>query len=865
MKSKATLILLILFSLSIYSEVITTLKIKERSSVARVDEVVTCGVPLPLSGQYRDSSKLVLRDENNNPVACQFRPASKWWQDKSSIRWLHLNFQMSTAADAEKTYTLCREDAPPTLSTPKLTVTDEGTKFTVVTGPLKLTVKKANFNLFDEVWVDETGAGSFDNAHKVVASHNKGFSLLSGGQRYYSSNDAASTAVIEKNGNRSVTLRCDGLLKNNSGTSLFWYRTRITFYDNSKVVNVQFSFENRNPEINTKVAMSGLNCELPLVLSQRQFAIGAPTAPKTGTITAGQNLVLTCHKLDKFKFSGAVVDSGNPRDGMNPKMGWMAQFDGTKGAAVALKYMMQMYPSCLMQSDTSIIVGMFSHVFTGGATTFPPRNTTYYDIYSGMSRTHDIRFSFFNNDLPSEIQGNIAGIQTPLFPVAPAEWYTNQTECIARLTPAGDFARYGSDSTLVSKYERFNNQAFLKCIGNTNTLLGGKDAYDYLGWGDNPHEFTTRLLWNGNYYDLPYLHFTHFLRNLDFRFMDYAVAHAGHIRDLHIVHYDATNTNDGGNRYCPPTNHIGADATTPNIQDHSSHHKTQSLFINYYMTGDLRSLDVAFKGNKWVVNRGVSGTTYVMDAGKFYYARRPAHNLFTLSYNYRQTLNRTDSVNMMAHWNAIKPMLISDPQPGTDFLIGLLTEAVVDVYNTTGDTSCISTLKNVADKLTQYTCNSAFAFAWLWKKTGNPLYRTKMISALAYIDTWSTLFGHHEKDFAVEERNLTRVFSELADVANGISTEKKPEAVKTVNSIDVTPNPFNSATVINLANIDGFNAKTCKVTVYDSNGKLIADLSKSISSGKVMLSAKGRTCGVYYIKADIGNGKALKTKVLLLK
>jgi hypothetical protein len=219
---------------------------------------------------------------------------------------------------------------------------------------------------------------------------------------------------------------------------------------------------------------------------------------------------------------------------------------------------------------------------------------------------------------------------------------------------------------------------------------------------------------------------------------------------------------------------------------------------------------------------------------------------------------------MMNHWKAIKPLLISDPAPGTDFLIGLLTEAVVDVYEVSGDTSCISTLKNVADKITAYTCNSSYSFAWLWNRTRNPIYRAKMTTALAYVDSWSTLFAHHEKDFAVEERNIARVFYELQEAA-AISIENGNGKSEIKSNVEIVPNPFNPITTIKLNGIRNNSSNECLIKVFDSRGRIVADLSHLIKNNAVVFDAKNLNSGVYFIKVDLGNKNSTKTRALLVK
>ena len=62
----------------------------------------------------------------------------------------------------------------------------------------------------------------------------------------------------------ACVIKVEGRLKNSAGTPQFFFQARIYAYNNSKIVKVVFSFENRNSDVTTFVPMHGLNLELPL-------------------------------------------------------------------------------------------------------------------------------------------------------------------------------------------------------------------------------------------------------------------------------------------------------------------------------------------------------------------------------------------------------------------------------------------------------------------------------------------------------------------------------------------------------------------------------------------------------------------------
>jgi hypothetical protein len=63
------------------------------------------------------------------------------------------------------------------------------------------------------------------------------------------------------------------------------------------------------------------------------------------------------------------------------------------------------------------------------------------------------------------------------------------------------------------------------------------------------------------------------------------------------------------------------------------------------------------------------------------------------------------------------------------------------------------------------------------------------------------------------------------------------------------PNPFNPAVVLTLS---GTLARGSSVKVFSMSGKLIADLSRNISNGRVVWNASGISSGVYMAVAQKG-------------
>jgi hypothetical protein len=880
MKKIVFIVCMIFAYVFLYSEPIVTLSVTERAGFSRVSEPVLMGVPLP-DGLLSDTGELALKDASGNVVNCHFAPAQKWWTDKQSLRWVHLNFQTDMDSGAVKQFTLWREPASHRFSGSNLSLSDLGTKYQITTGPVRFTVKKKGFNLFDEAWIDESGAMGFTNTNKVIDTHKKGFSLLSsGGVRYYGVNDSAatSTVVVEQNNPAVIVLKADGKMKSAAGSSLFDYSCRIFAYANSKIVRVVFTFENRSPTASSFVSMYGLNLELPLSLSSVNYGFGHKRGTKTGTLSGSDAAYLYVHAIDKYRFglNNSVIDSGNTRTDRSFDLGTVWASDGSKGVGALTQFFWQMYPSSVeINGSGNLNLGLFSHRLRSGPTSFPPRFADHYDIAAGMARTHDIRIVFFNDDTEKEVRASLSGSQSPLYALAPAAWYCRATKALGPLVEKGNWSLFTSaESSVVAPVETKIWTNALRCVGNTNGLIGGKEAYDYLGWGDNPHGYKAvgDLYWNGNYYDLPILIYTHFVRTLDYRFLDYAYAHTAHIRDLHQTHFEPTSGSDGACRYCPPTNHYGNETLVPAVMTQTSHHKTQSMFFQYYMLADYRARDVALKGVKWIKNKGTSE-----NAEFACYTRRPANCINTLVEGYKYNYDAGCLTVLNNFITSISNIMGTRGVPAcglTDqfWMVGLLGEAMVDAYEATRNTEWMRLAKLASDSIppSSASSNMAYTAAASWRFYNSPQNRVRALGNFSKVPTDVT---HLEKDYTLDCRSIPKAIGMFAipDSLNGTSAAEAGSGARLDDiALSITPNPFNPSTLLLLSGILTKH-EIVSIAVFSSTGKKIWSIEGMTANGSFVAEWNGKDAdnvpvsSGYYLARAVAGSRIVEKKMVLIR
>jgi len=242
---KNTLICLVLSS-SCFAQLNVPLTVQEAlipgtngfSGLARTNDPLTVGVPLPDSAGITSTSVLGLTGAS----AGQFTPEARW--PDGNIKWLKIRAIIpSVSAGGTATITLTSTGAG-NFGGSNL-ATDNGSTITVATGTATFTIKKANFNVIDQAVVGPTTVVSSGSSMGLVVEGpspaaaypgNVTCSPTSGGTActtvYASSNDSASTCMIEENGPAVAVLKCTADLIDSASHTYMHTTTREYFYRN---------------------------------------------------------------------------------------------------------------------------------------------------------------------------------------------------------------------------------------------------------------------------------------------------------------------------------------------------------------------------------------------------------------------------------------------------------------------------------------------------------------------------------------------------------------------------------------------------------------------------------------------------------
>jgi hypothetical protein len=860
---------------------IVELTIKERAGIARQGEPITVGVPLP-SGLITDTASLALTDTAGNRIDCEFRKAGEWLKN-TSLRWVHLDFQASVPESGSVKVVLHQDASKHAVTDSRLTVTDLGAKIEVSTGLIKFTVKKSNYNVIDEAWVDETGAGNYA-AKQVVAAHSRGLSGFWAGAEYLSSNDAASTTIVERKGPMAVVLKSTGFLKSTASAQLFRFVCRLYAYNQSATLKFVYSFEN-NRGVTDSTSLQSLDVDIPTTLAASPtFFLGAPLAAKIGTLSSASDtaycLASNAYNIAgngsaatvNYAFGGRATGSGQAMNSMTHlrqrHLGWAALSDGAKGLAFTVRDFWQTNPTSVeVYGDGLCRIGLYPRL----------RNGDYGDIaiYGGHSRTHEMRFVFLGSGATEQaICEQIGGMQAPLMAMAPPAWYCSGTLGYTRLTER-DYTKYHPKyKTWVQSLDNRMTSSFLMQDGYFDRFSRegvSLDAYGFLDWGSTFHwAWTvglydpTNISWDGQYYGLDDVYFVEFLRSGDLRWFDaFESQERGHM-DLQIGHFGPGAGSTGACRYCPSRDHARQDEGNLYISGECNHHKNSGLFQRWYLCADERSRDVAMETVDWALRDWP--TTYQsvsqIRGPAFYCMMLMEAYLYTKQQNYLTNVGNTVNYHIDYYNTTANKSFFAFSQ--FDWLGSFFAEAAAD-YNEVSPTVKVQTFFRDLSSYTQLYKSPrwAMANAYAYKLFKDTLYLGRAVECMKVNPALPNLF----KDFASEYRSMSRGTFYIKDT--GLTSVEKKFRVPLSDRLSLSPNPFNPDLAVRYWRN---SVSDVQIRIFDADGRLVKALappSGNWQPGWNQVTWKGEdqsgqraASGVYLLQ--VMEGKNLLTRKVML-
>jgi len=712
---------------------VTTLTVADEAGVARVDEPITMGVPLP-EGLVTDTARLALRDAAGKPIPCQVTEAARWLDGKH-LKWVHVTWKQSVGAKGKETVAVVLLDEPAAPAKTSLSAVATDNVVTVQTGYVKFVVRGAKFNGIDAAWFDPTGGNRFDDANKVIGGagggsivaspdksqvsvENEQFKVDGEGKAYASASDAAGTVEIEEAGPQRVVVKATGRHLNGEQKALD-YIVRFYAYADSPVVRVSHTFvcaQGEKPA--DHLFMSGLTFPIPTTLGGGAVTVGSEKAPVTATGTAR----IFQDTSDHYAITGGgkTLAEGKGKATKPITTGWIDLSKGDLGLAVGAKWFWQMFPKALSTTaDGTINVELY-----------PADAHQPLEVYMGQSRTHYLTLLFHAKTDRRAVEAVFASSQKPLHAWAPGKYCTRDTHCLGYAIE-NDPALFGENWPKVEAWNKVQRRSLDMLMGkiDDNSYNGvRRDSYGVYAWGDRFHwgwpKFGSspyhvrqwRESWAGNYYDYPNAMIMTFFRTGDKAFLKRFFPNAIQIGDVHTVNYHPRKKYVGECRYCPPRNFVAVDGGKPYVSNEFNHYKSQSVYAHWYLTGDRRSLDhCRLLANAAFLNG---------DADSGWAARGIGGQMAGLWNAYELTREKKYFTRLKGLAGRAMRQFKRGKYSKGGFHDGIANEGLVYYYWVSGDPAVIETFKTGFEKSKRKTSypNMALGLALMYRVTGEQKY-----------------------------------------------------------------------------------------------------------------------------------------------
>jgi len=548
------------------------------SGIDRKSEPVTVGIPFP---------KGVLNEKNGIPQLAlagaqdyQFRTLARW--PDGSVRWALVDFQADCPAERmNKNVMVTRGSGN---SSGKFLAKDRNDNILVDTGPLKVTIRKKRFNLFDSILID--------GREVISPGISKGIVCVDGSdETYLGSTDPKANLIIEDNGPVRCVVKATGTHYAGS-KRMMDYTVRMHFYKGKPGVRVIYSLRNASKKQFEHAFIRSLDLVTKLSMTT-PFQVDMAT--HKGVIKRQLS-----RKDDQLIYYQAVSDfpqeyAGNsfywhapiPAD---PKKGrrrfsqegyWirtkdrelctgkrneypdLAFFDisdvSGMGITVGIRFAAGWWPKSLRaKSDGTISVGLW-----------PEENEVGYWIRYGSHNTFEIMYDFHSE--PTNPIETMKKFQYPLIAKASVDWY-NQN--VYGIYPLYHFVSFSDEEKYVE------DRGWEYKVGWRKPKMKIWRYY-YWGWGGfvNQHDFARISLVN-------------FLRETENpiragEYFLYSEARFNYNSDWAVYHSDDyTCTSCTKRGYGPQKS--GNKADLSKVVFEIEHVHWYGLPLYYYMTGDER-------------------------------------------------------------------------------------------------------------------------------------------------------------------------------------------------------------------------------------------------------------------------------------
>ncbi len=267
-----------------YAEI--PLQVRETLGIARTNEMVHNGIPVAKEEGWLSTDNLIVEDADGTQIPATFEVLSRWAGGKDDasqlIQWLLVTFPATVDASETAHYFL-RTGAPVSPAT-TVSLVDNGTSYTINTGPAQFDINKNSFSFFDSIsqggsLIAQGNGGS----HATVATQSEAAAA------------APQSCIVERQNNHYTVVKCEGDYANtpvgaSPNDAPISYKIRYEFFAGSPTVIVNHKFfwagsgsdsSNGRPSGSYYFTMDNVSLSLP----DMPFSIHLPIAARISLIT----------------------------------------------------------------------------------------------------------------------------------------------------------------------------------------------------------------------------------------------------------------------------------------------------------------------------------------------------------------------------------------------------------------------------------------------------------------------------------------------------------------------------------------------------------------------------------------------------
>ena len=527
--------------------------VENTSDLHRNNEPVNLGIPIPMEEKVANVDQLKLFNSAKKEIPCQFTVVARWPQTEY-ISWVFVHFQANVSGkDTSQYYLEIKASQDESIrKNSKIAYLKDNT-LRLDTGKLKFSVGTDSVLAI----VSKLLSASNDRFAGPRLLTEDGVRLIPGKPRQ---------VHLDENGTEKAVLKLVGsYIAQDEMISMFDYAIRLEFYRNKSYFRL----------FNTVICK-----EEKGALADASFIV--PTKEKRGSIykqngkplavkDATDEVVALIQDSHKEYYLHQNSESSRVE---NRFQGWIT----TDKVSATTRFFWQMYPKSLELDQGEFRLGLLPGLSTNkDSFKLTDQIVDCYSFAEGEARTHELMiYTHEQQPEPKELASVFAGLNAPLMPRVPWDWYVN-SQFFGDLTVKDDLH--------YPKFENLVNDS-LKMILQRRESLG---LYGDRNFGDDL--MNKSGMWNNCEYDYPHVGVLQFIRGSGQKwYNDFALPAARHMYNI-----DFANAGIDAGKVYPHS--IGHNSARPKLGSHSW---LQGILDYYLMSADYRARDLALLvGERW--------------------------------------------------------------------------------------------------------------------------------------------------------------------------------------------------------------------------------------------------------------------------